>query len=145
MENASKALIIAGAILLSIAIIAIGMTVYNMASSAISGTNLSAQEVTSYNSEWLAYEGTITGTQAKALCTAVISHNNSEEDTSRQINVTTSSYSGETVDADDDVSNADSASITSVKSSLNSGTKYIITFEYTSNGLVKNIGITKAS
>ena len=35
MENASKALIIAGAILLSILIIAIGMFIYNSASSTI--------------------------------------------------------------------------------------------------------------
>ena len=142
MENASKALIIAGAILLSIAIIAIGMTVYNMASSAISGTDLSSQEVTSYNSEWLAYEGTITGTNAKALCTAVISHNNSEDDDSYMIRVleVSSDLSGEEVD-DGETSDTTSSEITTVRNSLNSGSKYYISFNYTSNGLIKEIGI----
>ena len=45
MENASKALIIAGAILLSIAIIGIGMAVFQMASGTISSANMSAQEI----------------------------------------------------------------------------------------------------
>ena len=40
MENASKALIIAGAILLSIAIIGIGMYVYNNAATAMEGTDM---------------------------------------------------------------------------------------------------------
>ena len=40
MENASKALIIAGAILLSILIIGLGMYIYQQANSATSGTNL---------------------------------------------------------------------------------------------------------
>ena len=40
MENASKALIIAGAILLSILIIGLGMYIYNMAADAITDTGL---------------------------------------------------------------------------------------------------------
>ena len=51
MENASKALIIAGAILLSIAIIGIGMAVFQMASGTISSANMSAQEIEAFIAE----------------------------------------------------------------------------------------------
>lgn len=61
MENASKALIIAGAILLSIAIIGIGMAVFQMASGTISSANMSAQEIEAYNSEFSKYEGKVNG------------------------------------------------------------------------------------
>ena len=47
MENASKALIIAGAIILSILIIALGMYIYQQASGAAQGTNLDPQKSTS--------------------------------------------------------------------------------------------------
>ena len=47
MENASKALLIAGAILLAILIIAIGMFIYNSAQSTINNSmqSMSTQEV----------------------------------------------------------------------------------------------------
>ena len=61
MENASKALIIAGAILLSIAIIGIGMYVFNMASGTINQANMSGQEIEAYNSEFTKYEGVQNG------------------------------------------------------------------------------------
>lgn len=69
MENASKALIIAGAILLSILIIAIGMYVYNNAQSTIneSLTSMSESEKNAFNSKFIGYEGAATGSQLKAL------------------------------------------------------------------------------
>lgn len=69
MENASKALIIAGAILLSILIIAIGMYVYTNAQSTVneSLTAMSEQEVKAFNSKFIGYEGNATGSQLKAL------------------------------------------------------------------------------
>lgn len=57
MENASKALIIAGAILLSILIIALGVFVFNQAKSAVGNTGLSDQEVAAFNSKFDSYEG----------------------------------------------------------------------------------------
>ena len=57
MENASKALIIAGAILLSILIITLGLGVYNNASSSMKNASLDPQELQAHNSQFLAYEG----------------------------------------------------------------------------------------
>ena len=69
MENASKALLIAGAILLCILIIAIGMFIYNSAQSTItdSMTSLSTQEIDAFNNQFTSYEGAQTGSNVKAL------------------------------------------------------------------------------
>lgn len=76
MENASKALIIAGAILLSILIIAIGMFIYNSAQSTVndSMTSLSTQEIDAFNNQFVSYEGQQTGSNVKALIGRLIAN-----------------------------------------------------------------------
>ena len=78
MENASKALIIAGAILLSILIIAIGMYIYTSSHNSISeaGSQISEQEKTSFNQQWNTYEGAQGGNNIKALLQKVIGNCN---------------------------------------------------------------------
>ena len=78
MENASKALIIAGAILLSILIIAIGMYIYTSSHNSISeaGSQISEQEKTSFNQQWNTYEGAQGGNNVKALLQKVIGNCN---------------------------------------------------------------------
>lgn len=75
MENASKALIIAGAILLAILIIGLGVFIFNKAKSATNMDDLDSQQVEAHNSTFQNYEGTINGTQAKALIDAVRNNN----------------------------------------------------------------------
>ena len=143
MENASKALIIAGAILLSIAIIGIGMYVYQMASSTIGSANMSAQEVAAYNAEFDRYEGTQTGTTVRALCDAVRQHNAYQEDNSKLIQLTTGTpLTGQTVGNDADTKGTTSTEITAVKNKINAGGRYNVTFSYTSSGLIKGIDAT---
>lgn len=76
MENASKALIIAGAILLSILIIAIGMYIYNSSQSSIMGAGdaLSSYEVDSFNAQWDVYAGEQPGSNVKTLLGKLISN-----------------------------------------------------------------------
>ncbi len=85
MENASKALIIAGAILLSILIIGLGMGVYNSSKTAMGGANLDATELRAHNSQFTAYEGRQKGSEVKALFGAIQNNNTTYED--RQISV----------------------------------------------------------
>ena len=81
MENASKALIIAGAILLSILIISLGLMVYNQAKETIGSVNLSQQEIEAFNSKFTAYENTrVSGAKVNALIQTVISSNQAEID-----------------------------------------------------------------
>ena len=76
MENASKALIIAGAILISILIISLGVLVYNQASSTVNKANLHSQEAQAQNSKFESYFGTdVTATEVKNLLSEVRTNN----------------------------------------------------------------------
>lgn len=85
MENASKALIIAGAILLSILIIAIGMYIYNSSTNSITNAagQISQQDIQAFNNQFIMYEGKQVGTNVKALLTTIASicKENAEEET----------------------------------------------------------------
>jgi hypothetical protein len=85
MENASKALIIAGAILLSILIIAIGMYIYNSSTNSIysAADQISSQEQQSFNSQWESYEQNQPGSSVKNMISKLISNAqvNAEEKT----------------------------------------------------------------
>ena len=80
MENASKALIIAGAILLSILIIALGMRIYNSANSATGSSDLSAEEINAHNQTFKAYAGRQKGQQVQSLLTKIQSNNRNYTD-----------------------------------------------------------------
>lgn len=142
MENASKALIIAGAILLSILIIALGMNVYNSASSATGSADLSAQELQAHNAQFLAYEGRQKGAQVKALITAIKNNNRDYED--RKIKVTFSSAAATAKVADTDVatftaSATEDNDYTTVTPKTN--TTYYVTFGYGDNGCIAGVEI----
>lgn len=73
MENASKALIIAGSILVSIMIVSLGVLIFNRFSSSAK-PNLDEEEIESFNSPILKYIGDrISGSQVNALIQLVVS------------------------------------------------------------------------
>ena len=73
-------------ILLAILIIALGVYIFNQARSATNMDDLSNQQVEAHNATFQNYEGTINGTQAKALIDA-IRNNNQRMPTLGQITV----------------------------------------------------------
>ena len=76
MENASKALIIAGAILISILIISFGVLVYNQAQGTVSRANLNSQEAQTQNGQFESYFGTdVTANDVKQLLSLVRTNN----------------------------------------------------------------------
>ena len=79
MENASKALIIAGAILLAILLISLGIMIFNQAQSAIDGSGMSDAELTAFNQKFTKYEGKQKGSTIRSLAQEVMANNNSEE------------------------------------------------------------------
>ena len=89
MENASKALIIAGAILLAISIIGIGMYVFSQAQGAMDGIGMDQERITAYNSQFESYMGTnVRGTTVRALFDLVRNHNISVQgDTSLLVSI----------------------------------------------------------
>ena len=76
MENASKALIIAGAILISIIIIGLGVYFVNMAQSAGRRVNLDSQAAQAQNNQFEAYFGDKkTATEVKSLMSLIRTNN----------------------------------------------------------------------
>ena len=131
MENASKALIIAGAILLSIAIIGVGMYVFTSVSDTIKkASNMSDQEIDAYNSTFEDYEGVQSGSQAKALCDKVRGHNNSVQDGSELISVSESGDVSVPAPAGDTEKTSYITMCNDMKKTLYSGKQYNISFGY---------------
>lgn len=144
MENASKALIIAGAILLSILIIGLGMFIYQKAAGAMEGININSQEVQSYNSAFINYEGTQTGSAVRALCDAVRSHNNANQnDTSLQVGIT---YDGKGTAQDTEKlgTTIEYAKVTEVRNAIKVGKMYTVTLKPAKSGKIATIEIVDA-
>lgn len=86
MENASKALIIAGAILLAILLISLGIMIFNQAQDTVNNSGMSQAEITAFNNKFLKYEGKgKTGSEVKALLSEVIANNGDENNSHRMI------------------------------------------------------------
>ena len=141
MENASKALIIAGAILLSIAIIGVGMFVFNSVS------DLTAEQANAYNQEFTNYNGKQRGTQVKQLCDKVSSHNRNALDASELIAITNEDLSENTdfpAPTAEDAEGTTTAEINQFKAGILSGKTYNVTFAYDpDSGLVTKVGISE--
>lgn len=144
MENASKALIIAGAILLSIAIIGIGMYIYTQAEDTIksAGSGLSTQQITTFNAEYTTYEGTRSGTVVRTLLDKIRTFNiEHSTDSAEQISI----VSGGSAAAITTTTNAGvkaAVDINTIKSKIKTGSKYTIDFGYDgTTGRVISMGI----
>lgn len=88
MENATKALLIAAAVLVAILIISLGLVVYNMAAEAMGSVNLTQQEIQAHNEQFTRYNGTQKGTACNALLTTVLNSNILLDDDSKSKEVT---------------------------------------------------------
>lgn len=79
MENATKALLIAAAVLIAILIISLGIVIYNQASETINSVNMSGQEIQAFNDQFLKYDGQgKRGTEINALLKTALNNNMSE-------------------------------------------------------------------
>ena len=85
MENASKALIIAGAILLAILLISLGIMIFTQAQDTVTNSGMSEAEIQSFNSKFLKYEGNMKGTMVKSLIQEVSSNNGNENNAERKV------------------------------------------------------------
>lgn len=143
MENASKALIIAGAILLSIAIIGVGMFVYNSVSETITdAADMSQDEINTYNQTFANYEGVKNGSQVKQLCDQIRTHNNgTQNDPSMLITL----VEGTAVDAEGPsavgATGTTTAEINAIRNKILSGRQYTVSLGYDSVGRITQVGV----
>ena len=87
MENASKALIIAGAILLSILLISLGIMIFSQAQDTVNNSGMSQAEINTFNSQFTKYEGTRKGSEVKSLIGEVIASNADETHKNNKIEI----------------------------------------------------------
>ena len=79
MENASKALIIAGAILLAILLITLGIMIFTTASSTIQSSGMTEAQQTVFNQKFTKYQGSQKGSTIRSLVQEVMANNNNDQ------------------------------------------------------------------
>ncbi len=128
MENASKALIIAGAILISILIISLGVIIYQQAAGVVNNNSMSELEVTQFNEPFESYVGkNVRGANVKALIS--------------KINASNSTYQG---DDSKTIKLDQSGSVKSLDASISAGSTYDVSISgTTSGGLISTIRINE--
>lgn len=147
MENASKALIIAGAIMVSIMIVSLGVYIFNNFGGAAkenADTRLNEQEVGAFNSRILPYLGqNIPGPNVNALIQYVISNNLAciqSGETQKAITITFpgNDETGISINPGG-TSVVYGSNVKRVDTSANK--HYIVNGEYDNNGLITNIKV----
>ena len=127
MENASKALIIAGAILLAILIISLGIMIFGQASGVVNNNAMSEVEMSTFNQKFEQYVSTRTrGANVNALLNAIRTNNEANsDDASKKVGLDTS------------------GTIKDIGTQAETGSTYNVLITKYENGLVKTIKITK--
>lgn len=131
MENATKALLIAAAVLIAILIISLGIVVYNKASEAMGSIDMNEYQIQQFNDKFKKYEGiNVSGSEVNAMLETVFNHNNSQEDSSTCVAVTgASTLSAQT-------------GLTTSATKVSIGSRYTVTLTYNDKtGLVTSIAV----
>lgn len=88
MENATKALLIAAAVLIAILIISLGLVVYNNSASTVNQANLSSQEIQAQNEKFTRYNGTNKrGSEVNSLLQTALNYNLNTTDDGNKVEV----------------------------------------------------------
>lgn len=151
MENGSKALLIAGAILLCILIIAIGMFIYNSASSTTtdSMSSLSTQEIEIFNKQFDIYDGLQNGSQIKNLIGVLVGNANTNKNEPTKIpglainkcvNTDKKATHAPVPEAGDIGTYIDT--LTQIRNKVDKNHEYWIELSYQTNGFIDYITIT---
>ncbi|MBR0427501.1 MAG: hypothetical protein IJK18_04820 [Clostridia bacterium] len=128
MENASKALIIAGAILLSILIISLGIVVVNNTRTTIDKANVNQQEVSTFNSQFEAYVGNKRTMSDVRAVAALVFSNNGAQNQNKTNHTVSFTYGG--------------TAKTSIPTDLENGKTYAIDVTYGDDGYITTVAVT---
>ena len=151
MENASKALIIAGAILLSILIIALGIFIFNAAKGAVNTDSLDATEIETFNQQFTMYEGDrINGSSVKELLAKCVTNAGTNANSAERLpNIiyTDPTSTGPTVNGNlnninSSVANTHITEMNLLKAKISPTHYYKVAFEYDTTGIISTITIS---
>ena len=142
MENASKALIIAGAILLSILLISLGIMIYNQAQDTVNNSGMSQAEVQTFNNKFLKYEGTgKTGSEVKSLINEVKTSNADANNSARKVYI---HFTGKSAYTGQNRTDMNLTSEANASAAISTSKTYKVTLEYdSSSGCVNNVKIVQ--
>ena len=150
MENASKALLIAGAILLSILIIGVGIAVFSNTKGNIDESleSMNEQQVTAFNSKFTSYQGEEkSGTDVKTLLDTLAANYATYEDEKEKVpTVETKDLKNSKGTAVSGITNATygtsyNTNISKIRNEVVSKHTYKITMEFANTGLINKITI----
>ena len=133
MENASKALIIAGAILLSILLISLGIMIFSQAQDTVTNSGMSEADITAFNNKFLKYEGNIKGTVVKSMIQEVLASNS---DSGSKDNVKVK------INGLDTTTGTGSSQKTISTNAIKNNNTYTVEMEYATDGRINNIKIS---
>lgn len=142
MENASKALIIAGAVLIAILLIAFGMIMINAAQTPIdtATAGVTSQGVQVFNSQFTSYAGTrVSGSNVKTLLSILNSNN---ANSSNQIRVTFQYKAAGATTLTTGLTNTVTGIAAQITNVTNTKT-FTVAFGYDTNGYINTCTITE--
>lgn len=147
MENSSKALLIAGSILVCILVIAVGMYIYNTSGSSIqaSVSSMSTSEIEAYNVKYTMYEGEQTGATVKSLVGVLASNASTNEDENTKIPGLYFEYNKEFMDSGIPENGETSIyldELQKIKHNVQNKHKYWVEVSYQKNGLIDYINVS---
>lgn len=140
MENATKALLIAAAVLVAILIISLGLVVYNMAAETVNNSaNLSQQEMQTFNEQFTQYQGdNVRGSNVNALLKTALNNNIAKTQESKTAMKVVVTLDGSTILA------GESGTETSLSARADASKMYkVVVNQDGEGGLVHTITITK--
>ena len=131
MENASKALIIAGAILISIVLITFGVMILGQGSEVIKTSDMSETEVSTFNAKFTSFQGTkVRGSKVNSLINTVIQNNMSQDDPGKKVKICDSNENDVVI----------ATTVTNMEHRADTGHTYNVSCHYNNNtGLIDYI------
>ena len=138
MENASKALILAGSILIAIVIISLGVVLFsNLSGNVKNNANLDQQLIASFNEKLTPYvKKNISGSQVNVLIQTVISINNKAKTKNEDYKYVKITYNSKVIEISAD------GTLKQEFTRVTTGKYYNVEGAYDSNGLITNITIS---
>lgn len=128
MENATKALMIAGAVLIAIMIIGVGMMIYQSGAGTVTKSieGLTRTEIDAFNADLLAYEGDQKGSNVKQLISKIVTLNSTNAGVNDDRVI---SFNGKTAAND----------LATERTAIVTGKTYTVSVQYNEGGLITTI------
>lgn len=148
MENASKALLIAGAVLIVIVLISVGMLIVSQANKVTDQTEgiTTSQAAQTFNNQFTSYTGTQSGSSVKTLLTLIATNNATYKDSGEHtiavyVNDTKTKVGNKTLN---DLNTSETKDINQYITNVPNSGKYTVkTSEFDTSGYITKIEITR--